>query len=111
MPLLLSFLISSLFLALSIVLFLAIFSLLLNLFLSLLGGAIKQSPQFGDVLLECHGMGNYGMVLDICNFQLSESNEGHQIGLDILLKQGLHLAVRLPTHPAAQSRHSPNFTS
>lgn len=55
----------------------------------------------------CH----YGVVLDVCDFELSERDECHQIGLDVLLKQCLCLAVGLATHPTTQSRHSANFTS
>ena len=107
------FLFSTLFLSFIIV-FLALFAVLLKLLvlgLWLLGGAIEQGSQFGDILLECHRVCHYGVVLDVCNFELSERDERHQIGLDVLLKQCLCLALGLPTHPTAQPRHSANFSS
>ena len=107
------FLFSTLFLSFIIV-FLAVFALLLKflvLSLCLLGGAIEQGSQLGDILLECHRVRHYGVVLDVCNFELPERDECHQVGLDVLLKQCLCLAVGLPTHPAAQSRHSADFSS
>jgi hypothetical protein len=60
---------------------------------SVLGGGVEERPELGDVLLEGHGMGDNRVVLDICDFKFPESDECHQVGLDVLLQQRLRLAL------------------